>query len=81
MLTAASRMKTRHQRPGPDQHAHSGWRKHAPRAQKSCAEQSAVETFTELADLHVAVKQAEPIPSHANRRSGVPARDLPNYTP
>lgn len=31
---------------------------------KSGAEQSAVETFTELADLHVAVKQAEPIPSH-----------------
>lgn len=32
---------------------------------KENAEQSAVETFTELADLHVAVKQAEPIPSRA----------------
>jgi hypothetical protein len=37
---------------------------------KSGAEQSAVETFTELADLHVAVKQAEPIPSMHSALTG-----------
>ena len=38
---------------------------------ESGAEQSAVEKFTELADLHVAVKQAEPIPSHTKSALGV----------
>ena len=58
-------MKTRHQRPGPARISMlTADDASVLHAQKSGAEQSAVETLTELADLHVAVKQAEPIPSH-----------------